>query len=99
VISWKDFVFDDVLGPVLAFSEVDMNESENSEPQSCRRKRLGSPSVKEDAMGFLIQETGQEKRPARMVGHSSLDSSSTAQNHMDVNSGDRAKLLRQRGES
>lgn len=33
--------------------------------------RLGQAlsSVMEDAQGSLIQETGQEQRPARMVGH------------------------------
>lgn len=48
---------------------------------SCRQRRLGSPSVMEDAKGEQyqplfsgsIQETGQEQRPARMVGLSSLD--------------------------
>lgn len=35
-------------------------------------KSLGCHSIMEDAMG-LIQETGQEQRPARMVGLSSLD--------------------------
>jgi hypothetical protein len=93
VIFWKDFIFDDVLGPVLAPSIFESNDSE-TDLSSCRKERFGSPSVQEDAMGsVLIQETGQEQRPARMVGHSSLDSTLNTQTHMEV-TGDRAENLR-----
>ncbi len=34
--------------------------------------------IMEDVGGYLIQETGQDKRPARMVGHSSLESAAPA---------------------
>jgi len=69
----------------------------------CRKKRLGSQSVMEDASGTnnkshlcdFIQETGQEKRPARMVGLSSLDS---ARFGTDAECGNRGWKLRQRGE-
>jgi hypothetical protein len=85
VITWKDFVFDDVMGPILMDFE------------SCRGTRLGSPSVMEDANG-IIQETGQEQRPARMVGLSNLDSK--AQSHMEVSRGHRAsEIPRLRGEA
>jgi hypothetical protein len=39
----------------------------------CRVNQLGCPNVMEDVEG-VFQETGQEKRPARMVGLLSLDS-------------------------
>jgi len=60
----------------------------------CRRRRHGSQSIMEDAIGN-IQETGHEQRPARMVGLFSLDS---AQSSKDAGRGYRGRLLRQRGE-
>ena len=100
MIFWKDFVFDDVLGPVLAPSIFE--EEDETGSTSCRNERFGSPSDQEDAMGsavseVVIQETGQEQRPARMVGHSSLDSTLKAQIHMDVTSGNRTENLRLMG--
>jgi hypothetical protein len=68
VIIWKDFVLDDFFGPSLLVDEIEQNDQ-----TSCRTRRCGHPSVMEDAIGN-IQETGQEQRPARMVGLSSLDS-------------------------
>ncbi len=70
---------------------------------NCRRKQLGRPSIREDARGKQkeslncdsIQETGQEQRPARMVGLIRLDS---AQISMEAENGDRGLKLRQRGE-
>ena len=97
MIFWKDFVLDEVIGPVIDPSLLD--GVSDPVPTSCRRKRLGSPNVKDDVRGVSFQETGQEQRPARMVGLSSLDSES-ARDHMDVNRSDRAKFLRhQRGEA
>ncbi len=103
MIFWKDFILDDVLGPVLS-PEIFEQESEIGST-SCREERFGSPrkqpglrpgSQEDAAMGVsaLIQETGQEQRPARMVGHSSLDSSVKAQTHRDVTSGNRTENLR-----
>ena len=79
MIFWKDFVLDEVFGPLLVVSES--NE-------------LGDLGIRKDA--FVIQETRQAQRPARMVGLSSLDS---AQSHTDVSRGDRANDLRRRGEA
>lgn len=104
MIFWKDFILDDTIGPVLSPELFQDIGEERGTLKVCRRKRLGSPSVQEDAWGMKneaievasIQETRQEQRPARMVGHSSLDSYSNARSHMDV-AGDRAnsKLQRQ----
>jgi hypothetical protein len=83
VIIWKDFILDDdVLGAIM----IDPTDDDKSF-ESCRRTRLGSTIIMEDENG-IIQETRQEQRPARMVGHSSLDS--LAEPHMDVSSSDRA---------
>ncbi len=101
MIFWKDFVLDDSFGPVLS---PEIFSGDASVPVVCRRKRLGSPSVMEDARGThtkeeatdvtsSFQETRQEQRPARMVGLSSLDS---AQTHKEVSRGDRASVQRQR---
>lgn len=90
MITWKDFVLDDVVGPVLSF----LNETEEQE-LSCREMRFGSTSIRNDAK-VAIQETGQEQRPARMVGQSSLIS---AQTDMEVGRCDRANSSsRRRGE-
>jgi hypothetical protein len=91
VITWKDFILDDdVLGAIMI-------DPLDKEFESCRRTRLGSPIVMEDETG-IIQETRQEQRPARMVGHSSLDS--LAEPHMEVSSSHRAFTgLRSRGET
>ena len=66
MIVWKDFILDENMGALLLVPdtvEVD-----------CRKERPGqcSAGVMDDAK--KIQETGQEKRLARMAGHSSLDS-------------------------
>jgi hypothetical protein len=79
VIVWKDFILDDVVGPVLLDDLVRYTDL-----KVCRGKRVASsavllktkPSVMEDSKGAQavhIQETGQEQRPARMVGLSGLD--------------------------
>lgn len=68
----------------------------------CRKIELVYTGVMEDASGVntkllknsLIQETGQEQRPARMVGLSSLDS---AESSMEAGCRYRAQLLGQRG--
>ena len=73
MIFWKDFLLDDIVGPILAMPD---------DPHaSCREaKRLGGPDTRNGASGAngvldtSIQETRQEQRPARMVGHSSHDS-------------------------
>ena len=70
---------------------------------SCYKQVPGCLSIMEDAgkqkrslEDDLIQETGQEVRPARMVGYSSLDS---AKSSMDAGYDDRGYLLWRRGES
>ena len=75
MILWGDFILDDIMGPLLAMP----GEASST---SCRNeKRLGSPDTRNGAsgkqnetLGVSIQETRQEQRPARMVGHSSHDS-------------------------
>lgn len=72
MIFWKDFILDDIVGPILAMPE------EGSQTGG-RKERLGSPEARNGASGTNtakaeIQETRQEQRPARMVGHSSHDS-------------------------
>jgi hypothetical protein len=75
VIFWKDFLLDDVVGPVLALPEERLSTKSSRE-----EVRLGSPNTRNGASGkqetldVSIQETRQEQRPARMVGHSSHDS-------------------------
>jgi hypothetical protein len=104
VITWQDFILDDVCGPVLNFDETSRavdrapvrRDRSGENLQSCRRTRLGSPSIMEDA-GDIIQETRQENRPARMVGFSSPESSSS-QPSMEAGLGDRVENLRWRGE-
>lgn len=102
MIHWQDFILDENIGPVLS---PELFEGQ-PEPISCRRKRLGSPSIMDDARGTQteaidvasFQETRQEQRPARMVGLSSLDS---ARSHTDV-SGDRVENIQRhprRGEA
>jgi hypothetical protein len=69
----------------------------------CRKKRPRTSSVMEDAEGINtgspqcgpIQETGQEQRPARMVGLSSLDS---AYSSKDAGWDCEGQLFRPRGE-
>jgi hypothetical protein len=103
VIVWKDFVLDDVAGPVLLEELVDITDL-----KVCRGKRVASssimpktkPSVMEDSTGeqaVQIQETGQEQRPARMVGLSGLDFNSSA--GMEASRQDGVPLSRRREEA
>ena len=71
---------------------------------SLRLQSSGNAGVMEDAMGTQngllrssIQETGQEKRPARMVGYSSLDSARPSKEAGCDEGGCDAGLLRWRG--
>lgn len=91
MILWKDFVLDDVFGPLLNDEATRTREIQ----VSCR-KRLGSRDTQEEASGN-IQETRQEQRPARMAGLSGLDSQKAGFD-MEVD-GDRADSLRRRGEA
>ena len=99
MILWKDFVLDGAVGPLLTFPEelLELCDTE------CREKRLGSPSVMEDAIGtnempegISIQETRQEQRPARMVGLSSLDFVQTGK---EASRSNRAQPSRRRGDA
>lgn len=58
MITWTDFIFDDVVGPVL--KDVRATDSDGT-------------SIKDDTHTGSIQETRQGPRPARMVGLSSLE--------------------------
>ncbi len=63
MICWKDFVLDERFGPLLS---VDSGAA-------VAIRSADVASVMEDGMCDHIQETGQERRPARMVGKSSLE--------------------------
>ncbi len=95
MIRWTDYVFDKVLGPVLDVPEPGV--------KVCQEELLAHNRITEDANGKTasqkceaIQETGQEQRPARMVGLSSSDLPSRA--GMEASRGTRAKFPWRRGE-
>ena len=88
MIIWKDFILDDVVGPILAMPEEMQRELTKG---SRKEERLGRPDAMKGARGkkceverssethvqvlsTTIQETRQEIQPARMVGSSSHDS-------------------------
>jgi hypothetical protein len=110
VIYWKDFLLDNEIGPMLELPESEVNSDceikvvrSSAWDKQGRRKRLGSPDIMDDvygkkneASGASIQETGQEQRPARMVGLSSSDSAETGR---DAGRGNRVQVLRQREEA
>ena len=60
MIFWKDFILDERFGPLLVVAE----ESEEGDVAA----------VMEDSGGQHIQETRQERQPARMVGYNLLES-------------------------
>ncbi len=69
MICWNDFILDDVIGPILNLGD------DQSSYTSCRVVQNGRPSTSNGTeVVNQIQETRQEQRPARMVGHSELDS-------------------------
>jgi hypothetical protein len=91
VICWNDFILDDVLGPVLNFGDEDVSYT------SCRAVRNGRPSTSNGTeVVNQIQETSREQRPARMVGHSVLDSNRLED--MEVDRSDQAPDTRLREE-
>lgn len=94
MITWQDFILDDVVGPVLAMPE-NWNEvlnvtyrPGNHRPVKVGRteERSSRPDARIGASGNAkpvlqstdIQETRQEQRPARMAGPSSHDSTPSA---------------------
>ena len=89
MITWKDFVMDDILGPILAMPEE--LAAELVSPQDSRaEQRLGSSDTSDGASGnnaakAVIQETRQEQRPARMVGLSSHDSAQVDRKSAECN--------------
>lgn len=87
-------MLDDRFGPLLINSAEEGAQSLSADTSS-RKVRMGCSGVMEDAGGEQIQETGQERRPARMVGKSSLDSS---QARMEAGRSEPTSL-RQRGEA
>lgn len=60
MIFWKDFVLDDRFGPLLMGADGISAE--------------GVAAVMEECDGQNIQETRQERQPARMVGNNLLES-------------------------
>ncbi len=79
MITWKDFILDDKIGPSLSLPEDGATVANDKQS---RWTQTGGPSVMDDAKGLAIdvtiQETGQEIKPARMVGFSGLESHSIA---------------------
>ena len=84
MIFWKDFVLDDFFGPLLmlddSFERVvrarqELDQGRNTFLQVADNKDVGDAKAKhqDDAEANQIQETGQEQRPARMVGHLSSE--------------------------
>ena len=63
MILWMDFILDDKVGPVLSIDSIGMGASDGADVVS----------VMEDGRSNHIQETGQERRPARMAGKSSSE--------------------------
>ena len=90
MIRWKDFVLDSDFGAQL---DVEFE----GVIQVNRGRRIGGPSVKDDASRIKIQETRQERLPARMVGSSSLDDEILAST--DAGRDHRLELSRKRGEA
>lgn len=72
MIYWQDFLIDFNTGPILSAAEREMKGGLRV-AKATRNNPTGKPEIKEDNSVSLIQETRQEKRPARMVGSSSLD--------------------------
>ncbi|MBU6375906.1 MAG: hypothetical protein KGQ59_07925 [Bdellovibrionales bacterium] len=63
MIFWKDFILDDKFGPVLSIDSIGALAMDG----------VDVVSIMEDERRNYIQETGQERRPARMVGKSSSE--------------------------
>ena len=85
MITWKDFILDDKIGPSLSLPEdgaIRASGATVANDKQSRWTQTGGPSVMDDAKGLAIdvtiQETGQEIKPARMVGFSGLESHSIA---------------------
>ena len=68
MIIWKDFILDERVGPILSVDLAVELATEGAD----------AVSVMEDGGRHHIQETGQERRPARMVGESSLESNASS---------------------
>jgi hypothetical protein len=100
VIYWKDFVLDDVLGPIFVMPESSTPRPEIYDQSYRTEATEPGRTDTEDGARAQIQETRTEQRPARMVGLSDLDSS--AQVDMDVSRSDQAQVcqsVRWRGEA
>lgn len=95
MITWTDFVLDDVIGPSLAIRPA--------QGEGSRWTQAGDGlSVMEDARSLAvdvpIQETGQEQRPARMVGSTGLDSKHAGiRTGMEAGQDSQTASIRQRG--
>lgn len=83
MIIWKDFVLDDFLGPILA-AKSSVEISVNSDVMDDAKTANGAQGC------ASIQETGQGKQPARMVGRSSLEA---VRNGMEAGRDERVSTL------
>ncbi len=72
MILWMDFILDDKFGPLLSIDSSGVGTKDGADVVS----------VMEDGRSNHIQETGQERRPARMAGKSS--SAFNAASRMDA---------------
>ena len=83
MIYWKDFKFDDFLGPILTFRESDVCQT----------------SVQEDAKtGAATQETRRTQQPARMVGLIDLENVVVSCDGMEAVRADRHATRKPEGE-
>jgi len=80
-----DFVLDDKFGPLLSIDSMAAGAKDGA----------GVASVMEDGRSNHIQETGQERRPARMAGESS--SAFNAATRMDAGAASAPQSFRQGG--
>ncbi len=78
MIFWKDFILDDEFGPTLLVNEKRGELTKEGLTGVCDREvSRAVEKHQDDARAKKIQETGQEQRPARMVGLPSSESSAS----------------------
>lgn len=97
MILWKDFLIDDEIGPTL------MDPQTCRQTRECLAARPRATSVMEDAnrgatIDGVVQETGQEKRPARMAGLiQSSDKTTSAVSRTGMDAGRELEVVSRQG--
>ena len=77
-ISWNDFIFDEVLGPILNVPETNGSKFNRNDDG------LGSSSRIDEGKN---RETSRNQRSARMVGQPTLNQGHETQIHSDMEVG------------